>query len=91
MCRESRADGRIEADTVGLADESLPGRPLLEPVMRGGRRLPQPTLEQSRALAARELAALPERCRRLVDPEPLEPRISAGLRAAAERVDQEFP
>ena len=89
--REFDADGRILIDTIGLADESLAGTPLLQPVMRQGRRLPQPSLEQARVHARRELAQLPDRCRRLHDPEPLAPVISAGLHAAAERVDREFP
>ena len=89
--RRHDADGRIVADTIGLADEPLPGRPLLQPVMRRGRRLRQPTLEQARALARRELESLPEPCRRLHDPAPLVPSISARLQAAAEQVDREFP
>jgi nicotinate phosphoribosyltransferase len=89
--RDHGPDGRLRGDTIALSGESPAGQPMLEPVMRRGRRLPQPSLEESRALAGRELAALPERCRRLADPEPLVPQISPGLRAAAERVDREFP
>ena len=37
--RESR-DGRAVRDVIGRFDETLPGRPLLAPVMRKGRRLP---------------------------------------------------
>jgi len=89
--REYAADGRIRRDTVGLADEPLDGRPLLEPVVRAGRRLGQPTLAEVRERARREIATLPEACRRLRDPEPIVPRISDGLRTAAARVDLEFP
>lgn len=89
--RQYGADGRIAADTIGLTDEQLPGRPLLQPVMRGGRRLAQPTLEEARALARRELDSLPGHCRRLHDPQPLVPSISAQLQAAATLVDREFP
>jgi len=60
-------------------------------VMRKGRRLPQPSLEQAREHARRELAALPDNCRRLHGPEPIVPAISAGLHAMAERVDRDFP
>jgi len=84
-------DGQLRSDTIGLADEALPGRPLLQPAMRRGRRLPRPTLAESRELARREITSLPERCRRIADPEPLTPSISTGLHAAAERVDREFP
>jgi len=89
--RACGADGVLRSDTIGLEDEALPGRPLLQPAMRGGRRLPQPSLEESRELARREIALLPEHCRRIADPEPLTPSISPGLHAAAERVDREFP
>jgi len=89
--RRHDADGRISADMVGLVDEPLPGQPLLQPVMRQGRRLKQPSLEQAREHARRELASLPDRCRRLHDPEPIVPAISAGLHAMAERVDRDFP
>jgi nicotinate phosphoribosyltransferase len=89
--REYDGDGHLRVDTVGLEDEPLPGRPLLQPVMRAGRRLPQPTLEQSRAHARREIDALPGHCRRLDDPQPLVATISSALQAAAARVDLEFP
>ena len=89
--REHDAAGRIARDTIGLLDEALPGAPLLCPVMRDGRRLAQPSLEEIRAVAAREMASLPEDCRSLDAPRPILPRISPGLRAAADRVDREFP
>jgi nicotinate phosphoribosyltransferase len=89
--REYGPDGRLRTDTIGLADEALPGRQLLQPVMRAGKRLPEPTLEASRAYAQREIESLPEPCRRLDDPQPHEASISPGLRAAAARVDLEFP
>jgi len=89
--REYDGGGRIVRDTIGLADEALRGTPLLQPVMRQGRRLPQPSLQQARQFVSRELATLPEHCRRLANPEPLIPVVSAALQAAAERVDREFP
>ncbi len=89
--REYDATGRIVRDTIGLVDEPLPGAPRLQPMMRGGRRLPQASLDQARANARREFDTLPDRCRRLADPEPLVPEVSPGLRELAERVDREFP
>jgi nicotinate phosphoribosyltransferase len=89
--REHGPDGRMLADTITLVDESAPGKPLLQPVMRQGRRLAQPSLDQARQFASRELATLPEHCRRLATPEPLIPVVSVALQAAAERVDREFP
>ena len=52
--------GRICGDVVALADESLDGRPLLVPAMRGGRRLPGDTQEAMRERAAAELSSLPD-------------------------------
>lgn len=89
--REYDAAGRIVRDTIGLVDEPLPGTPLLQPAMRDGRRLPQPSLEAARNRARREIDTLPDRCRRLADPEPLVPDVSPGLRELAGRVDREFP
>lgn len=89
--REYDVAGRIARDTIGLVGEPLPGTPLLQPVMRAGRRLPQPSLEEARAHARREFVTLPDRCRRLADPEPLVPEVSPGLHALAEQVDREFP
>ena len=89
--REYDAAGRIARDTIGLLDEALPGTPLLQPVMRNGRRLERPSLDGIRALATRELASLPEDCRSLDAPRPILPAISHALRATAERVDREFP
>ena len=89
--REYDATGRIVRDTIGLVDEPLPGTPLLQPAMRDGRRLPQPSLDEARDHARREFGTLPARCRRQADPEPLLPEVSPGLRALADRVDREFP
>jgi nicotinate phosphoribosyltransferase len=89
--RELDADGRIARDAIGLVGEFLPGRPLLEPVMRDGRRLARPSLDEIRQHAGRELASLPERCRRIADPVPIVPAISPGLTALAAAVDRSFP
>jgi nicotinate phosphoribosyltransferase len=89
--RETGADGQLRKDTVALVDEALPGRPMLQPVMRAGRRLPQPSLEDIRAYARLEIETLPLQCRGLHDPVPLTPALSTRLRALAERVDLEFP
>ena len=83
------SDGVAEHDILAGRDETFPGRPLLHPVMREGRRLPSasPTLEEIRARAAEETSKLPERLRSL---EPAEPpyqvEVSEALRAGAERL-----
>jgi nicotinate phosphoribosyltransferase len=89
--RDYDAAGHVRSDTIALADEVLPGRPVLQPVMRAGRRLQQPSLEESCAYARREIETLPLQCRLLRDPEPVAPSLSAGLRELADRVDLEFP
>ncbi len=62
-------DGAPAGDTVGLADEELPGEPLLEPVMRGGELVgPAPTLDAIRDRARANLAALPAAIRDLQAP-----------------------
>jgi nicotinate phosphoribosyltransferase len=71
-----------EGDTIGLADEDLPGERLLVPVIRSGRLVePLPALADVRRRAAAQLAALPERTLALADPEPTPPRLSARLSA----------
>jgi nicotinate phosphoribosyltransferase len=59
------ADGRMARDILTLETEHHDGDALLVPVMRGGKRLSQPTLDEARAHAARELGRLPERLVRL--------------------------
>ncbi|MBS0375906.1 MAG: nicotinate phosphoribosyltransferase [Proteobacteria bacterium] len=87
--RSLDADGRIAADVVALEHERPPGRPLLECVMRNGRRLRAPApVAGLAAHAARELASLPARCRDLAAPEPLVPAISEAVRALAAAADR---
>jgi nicotinate phosphoribosyltransferase len=60
--RWSGPDGRIERDLVALADEAAPAgaQPLLQPVMRAGRRIAPPEpLDALREHAAAQLASLP--------------------------------
>lgn len=55
-----RVEGLFSGDVIARAGEQLPGQPLLQPVMREGRRLaPEETLSAIRARARDELAALP--------------------------------
>lgn len=75
-------------DTIGLRDEPLPAehQPILVPVMRaGGRTGPHRTLDTARALFASDLERLPSETRRIVDPEPREPRISDALERLTEQ------
>jgi nicotinate phosphoribosyltransferase len=64
--RRFDADGVMAGDLLCLEDDDLPGEPLLEPVMRAGARLRDPSaLDAIRARAAEALARLPEALRRL--------------------------
>ena len=65
-----RLDHRVFAgDTIGKPDEQLDGEPLLVPVMKNGRRLPQhnPGLQASRSWARQQIDHLPPQLRSLED------------------------
>jgi nicotinate phosphoribosyltransferase len=85
--RVTRA-GRYHHDVLVLAGEVVPAsRPLLAPVMTGGRRAvpAKPDLGMARCRAA--LDALPERLRALdPPPPPYEVRLSSELRALRDRL-----
>ncbi len=81
--------GVMVGDVIALADEQLPGQPLLVPVMRGGKRLPagNATLEQARETARRQIEALPPELRALPRAAaPYRVDISPALRRAAESI-----
>jgi nicotinate phosphoribosyltransferase len=64
--RRYNADGRMIGDTLALEGHEKPGEPLIQPVMRGGKRLrPPETLADIRLRTKRELERLPEPLRRL--------------------------
>jgi nicotinate phosphoribosyltransferase len=87
--RSLAPDGTITADRICAATEEAPGKPLLARVMKGGRRLePAPSLQDIRDHAAAGLSSLPEACRRLRDPRPLQAEVSETLRDLAVAVDQ---
>jgi nicotinate phosphoribosyltransferase len=57
--RETQS-GTIAGDVIAEAEETLPGRPLLEPFMRDGDLVKRETLDDLRDRAGRELGALPD-------------------------------
>lgn len=64
--RRSTADGTLEGDTLSVEGNKQPGAPLLQPVMRSGRRLPGlPRLDDARQYAADQLRRLPAALRNL--------------------------
>lgn len=73
--------GYAVRDLIAQADEQLPGRPLLIPVMRGGERLEHRDLEAIRRYAREQIARLPERIRALAPAQPPYPvELSPALR-----------
>ena len=75
---------RDTGDTIGRADENLPGRRILGPVMRDGKRLIPSTadLAETRRYAAEQVARLPATVRDLPEADPPYPvEISAKLTA----------
>ena len=76
-------------DVIARSGETLPGRPLLRPVMQDGRRVPgtRDDLDAIRARAAAEVAALPAAVRALepaAEPYPVD--VSADLAAYRDAV-----
>jgi len=64
--RSFGTDGGMQGDILSLESDTQAGETLIEPVMRGGKRVvPAPTLAQIRERAARELARLPQPLRKL--------------------------
>jgi nicotinate phosphoribosyltransferase len=79
-------------EVVGLRDEPIPdgSRPLLEPVMKAGRRTGGAfDLAEARGRFERDLAELPEPARSLRSPSPPVARPSERLQALSERVAAE--
>jgi nicotinate phosphoribosyltransferase len=80
--------GRAIGDVIARAEESLPGRPLLQPVMRAGRRLrPAEPLADMRGRAFAERALLAPELRGLEPADPAYPvAVSACLSDYQEEV-----
>ena len=87
------ADGRLAGDTIGAAQETLEGQPLLEDVMVEGIRTPagRRSLEDARERVRQQLAHLPEGLRSLqASPQPYVARVSDHLQAEFERLTAEL-
>ena len=82
------ADGRMAGDVVSVETDVHPGEPMLQLVMKGGRRIaPSPPLAEVRARTARELERLPGPLRRLEPDTHYPVRIAPALVRLAEEVD----
>ena len=73
--------GTFASDTIARADETLPGEPLLELVMKNGRRLPagQRGLASARTHARTQIAALPAALRSLDPATPYPVHVSPSV------------
>jgi nicotinate phosphoribosyltransferase len=86
--RSYGADGRLAGDVLSVETDAHAGEPLLQPVMRDGRRIaPSPPLSDVRAQVARELERLPEPLRRLEPATPYPVAVAPALQRLAEEVD----
>jgi nicotinate phosphoribosyltransferase len=84
--------GAGHRDTIALRDEpgAADAEPLLEPVMRDGRRLgPPPSLDASRRRFATDLDQVPDEARRLIDPVAVTPARSHALEDLTRRTREE--
>jgi nicotinate phosphoribosyltransferase len=87
--RRYGTDGRMCEDVLSLENDEQSGEPLLQPMMRGGRRLASaPSLAHIRDHAARELARLPEPLRRLEVGTTYPVRVADALARLAAEVDR---
>jgi nicotinate phosphoribosyltransferase len=76
-----------EKDLIGLRAENLPGEPLLQEVMRGGRRRsPSPSLVEMRERLAADLAALPENVKAIRSPARFPIEFSPKLKALRDEI-----
>jgi nicotinate phosphoribosyltransferase len=82
-------DGRMCGDILSVETDSQSGEPLIQPVMKNGRRLqPQPTLANIRARATRDLECLPETLHRLQPGASYSVQVTEKLERLAAEVDQ---
>jgi nicotinate phosphoribosyltransferase len=76
-----------EKDLIGLRAENLAGEPLLQEVMRGGRRRsPSPSLVEMRERLAADLAALPENVKAIRAPARFPVEFSPKLKALRDEI-----
>lgn len=87
--RRYGADGRMAGDVLSLETDRQEGEPLIEAVMRGGKRIsPSPALAAIRSCATRNLARLAEPLRRLEVGAAYPVAVAEALRHYTEDVNQ---
>jgi len=88
--RQFNGHGKFSHDALALIDESGDGEPLLQPVMKNGRRIhAAENLETIRERAGEQLQRLPENLRQLEGDREYEVRVTPALRDMADRLDRE--
>jgi len=90
--RRRGIDGRFVEDRLAALDEPSPGnewRPLLEPVVRGGRRLVRRSMEDARRFHAEQIALLPPELRAVEVDATYPVGLSPALRARHEAAVRE--
>jgi len=86
--RSFDAAGRMSGDVLALEGDVVSGTPLLEPVLRAGKRVgPPPSLDALRERAREQMAMLPEALRALAPASPYPVAVAPSLRALADAVD----
>ena len=86
--RSYDADGRMTGDVLSIESDSHAGETLIEPVMRGGKRLaPAPSLDAIRERAKRDLARLPAPLAKL-EPGSYPVTVADKLKALAAEADK---
>ncbi|MDH3451382.1 MAG: nicotinate phosphoribosyltransferase [Gammaproteobacteria bacterium] len=87
--RQYATDGTMQKDQLALVDCQCPGEPLLQPVLRNGRRFNDlPTIEQIREYAATQLERLPAAIKQLDAGHSYPVDVHEGLRRLATEVDR---
>nr|NIQ03124.1 nicotinate phosphoribosyltransferase [Nitrospinaceae bacterium] len=90
VLREYDDRGRMVGDRLVLSKESGAGEPLIEPVLRAGRRLHfPPSPARIRERAAHQLQRLPDPLRALKTDPPYPVEISQALRDLADSLDRQ--
>ncbi|PWB56084.1 MAG: nicotinate phosphoribosyltransferase [Nitrosomonadales bacterium] len=88
--RRYSAEGCMAGDVLTVESDFKAGEPLLQPVMRGGRRLaPARPLPDVRAFAAQQIGLLPAHLRALTAAESYPVEVAPALQALAHAVDQQ--
>jgi nicotinate phosphoribosyltransferase len=87
--RRFALDGKMTGDVLLIEDDDQPGEPLIQPVMKGGRRLrPPESLTEIRARTARNLESLPDPLRCLEAGVAYPVKVAEALARLAAEVDR---